>query len=224
MHELILLVEDNARVLAGNAYMLRRRNYLVREAADAAQALSCLAEGIVPDLAVIDIVLPDGNGLDLIAEIRMAADVPVLLLTGLAAPEDVVEGLARGGDDYLTKPYDFSVLAARIKALLRRANGLPGAVRAGALSFDMVAGRASLRGRELALTPKEFSVLLMLARSGRRPVAAESLFGAIWGGELESGSSTVKTVVSRIRRKLGDGFTLEHDAAEGGYILCEMPE
>ncbi|MDR1080415.1 MAG: response regulator transcription factor [Deltaproteobacteria bacterium] len=224
MHETILLVEDDESVLAGNAAMLRRRSYFVIEAADAAGALSALSEGIVPDAAVIDILLPDGNGLDLIAEIRKTADVPVLLLTGLAAPENVVEGLSRGGDDYLTKPYDFSVFAARIEALLRRTRGVPGAVKAGALSFDMVAGRASLRGRELGLSPKEFAVLLMLARNGRRPVSAGSLYGAIWGGEFEYGSGAVKTVVSRLRRKLGDSFTLEHDAVEGGYLLNEMPE
>jgi DNA-binding response OmpR family regulator len=224
MHELILLVEDDARVLAGNAAMLRRRNFLVREAEDAAGAMAAIEEGIVPDAAVIDILLPDGNGLDLIAELRKKADVPVLLLTGLAAPEDVVKGLSRGGDDYLTKPYDFAVLEARINALLRRAKGVPRAVRSGALSFDMVAGRAALRGQELGLSPKEFSVLLMLVRSGKQPVAAESLYGAIWGGDFEYGNSAVKTVVSRLRRKLGDSFTVEHDASEGGYLLNEMPE
>ncbi|MDR1312603.1 MAG: response regulator transcription factor [Deltaproteobacteria bacterium] len=154
MHELILLVEDDERVCSANAAMLRRRNYLVREAGDVASAVAALAEGIVPDAAVIDILLPDGNGLDLIAELRKTADVPVLLLTGLAAPENVVDGLARGGDDYLTKPYDFSVFEARVKALLRRAGGVPRTARAGALSFDMVAGKATRGDASWAFPPR----------------------------------------------------------------------
>jgi DNA-binding response OmpR family regulator len=225
MGELVLLVEDDAAILGGNERMLRRRGYAVASARDLAGARAALAAGLAPDALVLDIRLPDGNGLDFLEDLRKVSDVPILLLTGLAAPADLVAGLGRGGDDYLAKPYDFDVLAARLAALLRRAGSLPGILRRGALSFDLAAGRAFLRGEDLLLTPKEFAVLLHLARREREAVGAGGLYESVWkAGPGGGGGSAVKTVVSRLRRKLGEGFIIECDQSEGGYVFTSLPE
>lgn len=120
----ILLVEDNEQIMGGNERMLKRRGYEVITSLTLSQARSAIKKQM-PDLIVLDIMLPDGSGLDFMTDLRLHSKVPVLLLTGLATTEDIVNGLSRGGDDYLAKPYDFGVLMARVDALLRRAENIP---------------------------------------------------------------------------------------------------
>ena len=218
---LILLVEDNDQILNGNARMLKRRGYAISTALTLAQARIHLAERI-PDAVVLDIMLPDGSGLDFIREIRRESNVPILLLTGLTTPDDVVRGLSKGGDDYLAKPYDFSVLLARIEALLRRAGHIPKILAKGALQLDLIAFRAFLNGIDMLLSPKEFALLLLMVQNEGRSLSTKYLSDAIWKQPLIEDSSTVKTVISRLRHKLGDAFTIENDKLEGGYIFTRI--
>jgi len=235
MNALILLVEDNEQILRGNERMLKRRGYAVAAALTLAEARQRIAEQ-TPDAIVLDIMLPDGNGLDFMRELRrksnantnelaqlaQLASVPILLLTGLTTPEDVVRGLSSGGDDYLGKPYDFSVLLARIEALLRRTGRVPETLTKGALRLDIIANRAYLDGNDLLLSPKEFALLLLMAQNEGRLLSAGYLSDAIWKHSPAADTGAVKTAVSRLRSKLGDAFAIENDKQDGGYIFSHI--
>ena len=167
MSSVILLGEDNEQILCGNERMLKRRGYVVAAALTLAEAKTRIEERM-PDAIVLDIMLPDGSGLDFMRELRRGSNVPILLLTGLTTPEDVVRGLSDGGDDYLAKPYDFGILLARIEALLRRAGQVPNTLTKGALRLDIIAGRAFIDGDDLLLSPKEFALLLLMVQNEGR--------------------------------------------------------
>ena len=156
----LLLVEDNEKILRGNQRLLEWEGYEVDAARTLEQAEQCF-EARRPDAVILDIMLPDGNGLKYMKALRQGrdGDVPILLLTGLTSQEDVIQGLAAGGDDYLTKPYDFPILLARIEALLRRADRIPKTLQAGKLVLDITSCTASMEGRDLLLTQKEFALL-----------------------------------------------------------------
>ncbi|MCL2139041.1 MAG: response regulator transcription factor [Treponema sp.] len=226
MSALILLVEDNEQILRGNERMLKRRGYSVATALTLAEAQTCLEEQM-PQAIVLDIMLPDGSGLEFMSKLRHVphekSNIPILLLTGLAAPEDVVRGLCKGGDDYLAKPYDFDVLLARIEALLRRSRQIPKTLTKGALRLDIIANRAFLDSVDMLLSPKEFALLLLMAQNESRLLLTEYLSEAIWKQPLTTDKSAVKTAVSRLRRKLGGKFSIENDKQEGGYIFSRMP-
>ncbi|MDR1049565.1 MAG: response regulator transcription factor [Deltaproteobacteria bacterium] len=223
MGAIILLVDDNERILSGNKRMLKRRGFEVRTAPTLARAREEL-EAAAPDLIVLDIMLPDGNGLDFLTELRRSSNVPVLLLTGLTAPDDVVSGFKGGCDDYLTKPYDFGVLEARIEALLRRAGDIPKNLRKGAVEFDVLASRAVVAGVDLLLTPKEFSLLFLLAKNERKVMTAKYLYETLWNLPYTKDVSTLKILVSRLRRKIGENFLIENDSREGGYIFTALSD
>jgi DNA-binding response OmpR family regulator len=149
----ILMVEDDPQIQAVNRNMLTRRGYDVLCAMNLAEARGLL-ENDPPDAVVLDIMLPDGSGLDFLRELRKNGDdTPVLLLTALSKDSDVVRGLESGGDDYLPKPYNYDVLAARVDALMRR-RGMAVPVRSiekGGLTLDLIAGRAFVNGEDLLL-------------------------------------------------------------------------
>ena len=153
----ILLVEDNRHILDGNRYFLEKAGDTCAAAETIAGAKEIIVEE-TPRLMILDLMLPDGNGLDLLAELRASSDpafsgMPVLILTGLGSNPDVVRGLSAGGDDYLPKPYDYEVLLARVKALMRR-SGMNRAERSGdiiergALKLDILSSQAFLRGED----------------------------------------------------------------------------
>lgn len=198
----ILLVEDNPEVLAGNAYMLGQAGYRVCSAGNLAEARACVAAGM-PDLLVLDILLPDGSGLSFCREVRRRAEVPILFLTALGDGDSTVRGLKAGGDDYLAKPYEYKVLLARVEALLRRAGPKAApALRFGPLELDFASRRALLDGADLLLSPKEFLLLELLARRQGEFVAAGTLFERVWGLDSLEDVRTVKEHVYRLRKKL----------------------
>lgn len=224
MKTLILLVEDNAQILRGNERMLKRRGYETVSAMTLKEARERMS-AVRPDAIVLDIMLPDGSGLDFMRELRKASNIPILLLTGLTTPEDIVRGLDDGGDDYLTKPYDFSVLLAHIEALLRRAAHIPMQLVKGTLTLDIRANRAFLRGADMLLTPKEFSILLLLAENEGQILSTDSIYETVWKQDSDSNtSSAVKNVMSRLRKKLGEEVIIENDRETDGYILTRMPD
>jgi DNA-binding response OmpR family regulator len=223
MSSLILLVEDNEQILRGNKLMLERRGYETMTAMTLAQARERMASA-TPDTIVLDIMLPDGSGLDFMRELRKTSAVPVLLLTGLTTPQDIVRGLENGGDDYLTKPYDFSVLIAHIEALLRRAAHIPDALVKGTLTLDIRANRAILGGEDMLLTQKEFAVLLLLTEHEGRVLSTEYIYEKVWKRDSDAAAgSAVKTIISRLRKKLGGDFTVENDRETDSYTLTRTP-
>lgn len=218
MNGSILLVEDNEQILYGNERMLKRRGYHVTTALTLKEARERMNEA-EPAAIVLDIMLPDGSGLDFMRELRQKSNIPVLLLTGLTTPEDIIRGLTEGGDDYLTKPYDFNVLLARIEALLRRAAHVPQTLTKGALTFDVLANQVFLNGVDLLLTQKDFALLMLFAQNENKTMSAEYLYEKIWNAPLGGTTQAIKSAVSRLRKRLvGSGYTIIAQRYEG-YIF-----
>ncbi|MDR1530609.1 MAG: response regulator transcription factor [Clostridiales bacterium] len=220
MNELILLVEDNEQILRGNERMLRRRGYAVKSALDLAGARAAIAERR-PAAIILDIMLPDGSGLDFIGELRNSENsgIPVLLLTGLSTQDDIVRGLTEGGDDYLTKPYDFPVLLARVEALMRRAARVPEKIVKDRLTLDVAAGVALLDGKDLLLAQKEFALLLIFLQNEERYINGDYLCEKVWKAPMEGDSDALKSAVKRLRAKIrGSGWHIGWSRGEG-YAL-----
>jgi len=225
----ILLVDDNKDIQKLNKETLERRgDYKIALAMNLAEAREQIAEHR-PDLIILDIMLPDGSGLDFIKELRNRneeKDIPVLLLTALGETVDVVKGLDMGGDDYLSKPYDNAVLLARIESLLRRTSRVPKTLTKGPLTLDIIAGRAFVDGHDLLLTQKEFAVLLLLTQNEGRIINAETIYTNVWKQSSETDTNTIKATISNIRKKIepsgceitvlrGKGYIFELENPEG---------
>ena len=218
----ILLVEDNPHILHINAEVLGLRGYEVLQAASAAEARRQLQWHPV-DLIVLDIMLPDASGLDLCRELKAGYHIPILFLTALGENGDVVEGLRAGGDDYLAKPYDLEVFMARIEARLREKSDSRRYVSYGPLKLDTVSLAGYVNGRDILLTQKEFTVLLLLARNAGRPVSRAELLREAWSAEPEKENTALWTLISRLRKKLGgDVSRLEIASLRGGGYLLEQ--
>ncbi len=200
----ILLVEDDMRVQINNKEILERHGYGVVLATDLSGARSALADHR-PDAVVLDIVLPDGDGVVFLREIRRDLQIPVLMLTSTQAPERAADSFDAGGDDYMRKPYDLREFRARVDALMRRASKLPERVVRGPLTLDLAAGRAYLDGRDIGLKPKEFALLAMLVRNEARDVPAGELYEAVWKMPAAGDIRTVKSHISKLRAKLSAG-------------------
>ena len=199
----ILLCEDNPHIMKINRSALVMENYRVIEAADAASCREALRRDDV-DLIILDVMLPDGDGIALCREIKKMYDVPVLFLSALGENEDVIAALRAGGDDYLPKPYDIRVLLARVEARLRSANKDKRFVCFGNVRLDTVSMIAYNGERDLLLTHKEFAILLMLGRNAGRTVTKEELYENVWGNPIAGNGNALYTAVSRLNKKLGD--------------------
>ena len=219
MSKRILLIEDNEQILEGNRYFLSTRGYTINTAKTLDEGTAAIQQW-APDLIILDIMLPDGSGLDFLARLRHSSDIPVLLLTGLSAPADMVRGLERGGDDYLPKPYDFSVLLARVEALFRRATRVPEIWEKGALRLDILSNQAFLNGEDMLLTPKQFALLLLLARNEGRILSPEYLYETIWKMPHTSDSNALWKQMSHLKAKLADRDGIDLVMYRGeGYCL-----
>lgn len=200
--KLILLVEDNPHIMAINDAALHMRGYRTLQAETAHKCRELLCFHAV-DLIVLDILLPDGDGVALCREIKQEYDVPILFLTAMGENEDIVKGLTAGGDDYLTKPYDLEVFMARVEARLRAAHPKERAVRLGPLQMNLLSGRAYIGETDLNLTQKEFAALLYLARRPNRSVSAQELYEAVWQQPMGADPHAVRMTISRLKQKLG---------------------
>ena len=218
----ILLVEDNPHILRINAEVLGLRGYEVLRASTAAEARGHLQWHPV-DLIVLDIMLPDANGLDLCRELKKQYHVPILFLTALGENQDVVEGLRAGGDDYLSKPYDLEVFVARVEARLRERNDNRRHVSYGCLRLDTVSLTGFVNGQDIQLTQKEFTVLLLLAQNAESRVPSSELAREVWGDGADQENSALWTLVSRLRKKLrSEESRLEIASLRGGYLLEQL--
>lgn len=197
----ILLVEDNPHIMKINQTALVMEGYKVLEATTAAECLNRMDTDNV-DLIVLDVMLPDGNGVDLCTQIKQKYEVPILFLSALGENTDIIAALRAGGDDYLPKPYDINVLIARVEARLRSAHTIKRIFNFGELKFDTVARRCFFQDRDLTLTQKEFSLLLLLARSNGQAVSKEKLYQYVWGTPLSDDATALYTAVSRASAKL----------------------
>jgi DNA-binding response OmpR family regulator len=217
----VLVVEDDAELAAAIGTGLRREQFAVDVALDGRAALErALFTGY--DVIVLDRDLPVLPGDAVCAQLIAAGcRSRVLMLTAAATIEDRVEGLSRGADDYLPKPFAFAELVARIRALMRRAQpAVPPVLTSGDLSVDP-ARRTARRGTQvLDLGPKEFGVLELLLASQGRVVSAEELLERVWDEMADPFSSAVKVTMSRLRRKLGEPPLIETVAQAGYRVLA----
>ncbi len=203
----ILLVEDDLQLLKQLESLLSEQRYLMDTAADGSQALDKIfAESY--DLILLDIMLPQIDGLEILQEMRRADIItPVLLLTAKGSVEDRVRGLDYGADDYLAKPFSIAELLARIRALLRR----PGRecdtlLTVEDLSLDTISRRVTKSGEDLDLTPKEFSLLEFLLYNKNQPVSRVTLAEHVWGDDFDpfTMSNTIDVHIKNLRHKISN--------------------
>jgi len=226
------VVEDDAPIRTLIAEVVKLQGHEVLEAANGAQAIDLAASG-QPDLVLVDWVLPDISGTEVILELRrQGLTGPVVMLTARSAKMDEVVGLEVGADDYITKPFDSRILAARINAHLRRAalaeagGGREGLLTVGALQIDNAARRLKLGEDEIPLTMTEFNLLAVLAANPERVLTRAQLRDKVWGYPHDLDDHSVDPHVQRLRRKLSEytntGVNLE--AVPGlGYRLSVRP-
>jgi DNA-binding response OmpR family regulator len=203
----VLLVEDDAELAELVALGLRNETYAVDVASTCAAAERLLRANTF-DLACLDLGLPDGDGLELIRRLGrepgLARPRRVLALTARDAVEDRVAGLDAGADDYLVKPFHFSELVARLRALGRREEERGTALEVGDVTLDLAAHRAWRAGAELELTPREYSLLRYFMHHPGEVLSAEHLLAHVWDANADPFTSSPRTILSRLRRKLGE--------------------
>ena len=207
MKQNILLVDDDHFLTSSLSRLLNSRGFNVASAPTIEDGWNQIVAS-EPDLAILDLSLPDGDGNDLCQRIREKWDFPIMMLTSRGDSIDKVTGLGMGADDYLTKPFDPHELVARIQALLRRANRRnPPKIGSellviGSISIDQNAREVSVKNQNIMLTHTEFDVLQFLAKNRDKVVDRDQLFREIWGYESDFASNTLDVLVYRIRTKL----------------------
>jgi two-component system response regulator RegX3 len=204
----ILMVEDEQSITEPLAEALGREGFDTEVAGTAAGALE-LAERIGPDLVLLDVMLPDGSGYDVCRELRRESRVPIIMLTARGEETDRIVGLELGADDYIVKPFSAREVAARIRAVLRRADEAApgrdeGPIDVGELRLDAGRRSATLAGEELDLTRKEFELLELLMREAGSVITRERLIDEVWDMNWFGSTKTLDVHVSSLRRKLGD--------------------
>jgi DNA-binding response OmpR family regulator len=203
----LLLVEDDTKLAAAVRRGLEAEGFTVEMAADGDEGLWRATEGTY-DLVVLDIMLPGRNGYRVCADLRAAGDwTPILMLTAKDGDLDEAEALDTGADDFLTKPFSFTVLVARVRALLRRAadrSVVPVAV--GDLRVDPARRRAWRGEREIALTAREFDVLALLVRRAGEVLSKARILASVWDSDFTGDPNIVEVYVRRLRRKVDEPF------------------
>jgi two-component system response regulator RegX3 len=204
----VLLVEDEQSIVEPLAAALAREGFETSVAASAAEALD-LAGRMSPDVVLLDLMLPDGSGYDVCRELRRSSKVPIIMLTARGEEADRIVGLELGADDYVVKPFSARELVARMRAVLRRTEDEParepdGELQAGPIMVDPARRQATVEGRALELSRKEFDLLELLAREAGRVVTRERLIEEVWDTTWFGSTKTLDVHVSALRRKLGD--------------------
>jgi DNA-binding response OmpR family regulator len=200
----VLVVDDDPDVRAAVRDVFLDEGFRVIEAATGCEARD-LVTAEQPDVVLLDLGLPDVSGLDVLSEVARTTDVPVVVLTGRLGETDTVVGLDLGADDYVTKPFRGRELLARVNAVLRRSRraGADTALRYGPLVIDEMAREVTLDDAPVELTPREFELLVFLARAPRQVFSREQLLERVWGSSSEwQDANTVAEHVYRLRRKL----------------------
>ena len=204
MNETILVVDDEKEIADLVAVYLKNEGYRVQLCGTAAAALACI-ETNKPDLAILDVMLPDIDGFALCRELRSGSDLPILFLSARSAEEDRLRGYGLGADDYMTKPFSQAELFAKAAALLRRSKGEMGRdlLVSGGVAVDIPAHAALVDGKRVDLPPKELAILRLLLEERGRVLRREDLLLRLWGWDYEGSDRVVDTHVKNLRRALG---------------------
>ncbi len=214
----ILVVDDEALLVKGIRFNLQNEGYEVVTGCNGLEAVQVASEGGI-DLIVLDVMMPEMDGLTACTKIREFSDVPIIMLTAKTEDMDKLIGFDHGADDYLTKPFNILELKARIRALLRRSGSAEKApvneLTIGTITLDLDARNAYASGRLVELTAKEFDVIEFLMRNPNRVYSRENLLDTIWAYEYRSDIRTVDVHIRRLREKL------EENPAEPQYIMTK---
>jgi len=212
----VLVVDDEPQIVRGLKIILRSAGYAVEAAETKAEAMASLASR-PPDALVLDLVLPDGSGVELVGEIRRWSQLPVLVLSAVGDEREKVRALDAGADDYVTKPFGTDELLARLRALLRRSIEPGGGpqVKLGELVIDLQDRRVTRRGEEVHLTPIEFDIVRVLAQHQGRLVMHRQLLQEVWGPQYVDETHYLRVHMAHIRAKL------ENDPSRPRYLITE---
>jgi DNA-binding response OmpR family regulator len=218
----ILVVDDEEHIRELATLYLEQEGYGVLNASNGEEALE-VARAKQPDLIVLDVMMPGLDGLDVCRELRKESDVPVLMLTARSEEIDRIVGLELGADDYMGKPFNPRELAARVKAILRRAEGGEkrdrGSVSVGPLTVDWQRREVTLDGASITLRNKEFELLRALAEHEGLVLSREQLLEQVWGYDYFGETRTVDVHVNQVRRKLGESVVSIQTVRGVGYKL-----
>jgi len=204
MSSLILVVDDEPKIVRLARDYLEKNGFRVFTAGDGPSALA-MARREKPDLIVLDLLLPGMDGREVCRILRNESDVPIIMLTALSEESDQIVGLEIGADDYIVKPFSPRALVARVRALLRRAQGgvkAPAVIRVGGLEVDGTRHTATLDGQSLHLTPSEFELLTLLASRPGQTFTRQQLMDDLYGGAASSVDRSVDSHIKNLRRKL----------------------
>ena len=214
----ILVVDDEALLVKGIRFNLQNEGYEVVTGSNGLEAVQIAQSGGI-DLIVLDVMMPEMDGLTACGKIREFSNVPIIMLTAKTDDMDKLMGFDHGADDYLTKPFNILELKARIRALLRRSSvveKVPGnELSIGTITLDLDGRNAYVNGRDVELTAKEFDVIEFLMRNPNRVYSRENLLDTIWAYEYRSDIRTVDVHIRRLREKL------EENPAEPKYIMTK---
>lgn len=225
----ILVVEDQPKMAHFIKKGLNEVGYAVDVAESVAAAESYSAQGEY-DLVILDVMLPDGNGMDVARHFRRDGFTgPILMLTALSTTKDKVNGLDAGADDFLTKPFSFEELLARVRALLRRANSqgqqTSNILNYSDLELDLLHRKVRRSGQDISLTAKEFALLEYFMRNPERPLGRVSIAEHVWDIHFDSESNVIDVYVNLLRKKMDSPFNkkLIHTVVGVGYVLKDSP-
>ena len=213
----VLVVDDEPQILRGLKVVLRSAGFQVAQAATKREALDAIAVR-PPDVIILDLVLPDGNGVEVCEEVRRWSTLPIIVLSAVGDEREKVRALDAGADDYVTKPFGTDELTARIRAVLRRRDAGDGAdpvVRVGPVTIDLAARRVTRDSEEVHLTPIEFDLLRVLAVHRGKLVTHRRLLREVWGPGYGEETHYLRVHVAHIRRKL------ERDPARPEILLTD---
>lgn len=216
-----LVIEDEKKTARFIKKGLDEAGYVV-ELAESASAGLTLASNSEFDLVILDVMLPDGNGMDVARQLRSDGFKGfILMLTALAATKDKVRGLDSGADDYLPKPFEFDELLARVRALLRRREGGNSNLTFDDLQMDLIHRKVRRAGVEISLTQKEFSLLEYFLRNANRPLSRTEIGENVWDVHFDNESNVIDVYVRHLRKKIDEPFPsrLIHTLTGYGYVL-----
>jgi DNA-binding response OmpR family regulator len=223
----LLLVEDDSRIARFLTRGLQEQSYAVDVVGNGDDALYQIEINDY-DVVILDVLIPGKDGFATCRAMRnLGKRMPILMLTARDAVDDRITGLDSGADDYLTKPFEFGELLARLRALLRRPGDLhPSRLVVGDLELDTASQTAKRGNRSIRLTAKEYALLEFLARNANRVIGRSEIAEHVWDESFDPFSNLIEVYVNRLRRKLGeaDGKPLLQTRRGSGYILCSTPE
>ena len=223
MAEKILLVEDEEKLARMVEMELRYEGYEVTKAFDGRNGLEQALSGKY-DLVLLDIMLPQLSGMEVLRRLRRESDLPVIMLTARDSVIDKVSGLDSGADDYITKPFAIEELLARIRAALRKRAVHPGSIlTAGELAMDVERHQVSVRGQSVELTKKEFDLLHQLLENKGRVLTREALLDSVWGFDFVGETNSVDVYIRFLRSKIDEAFGIKliHTVRGVGYVIRE---